>query len=110
MSDKVVNYTDEMVARLHEVYDGEASEAERDAQVAALAQELGKSAASIRAKLGSEGIYVPKTKAPKGKNTVRKAELVAKVAAELDMDVDAAGSLEKVTKAVLVKLIEALKA
>lgn len=110
MSDKVVNYTDEMVARLHEVYDGSADEATRDEQVAALAEELGKSAASIRAKLGSEGIYVAKAKAPSGKNTVRKAELVAVVADKIGMDIDAAGSLEKVTKAVLVKLIGALSA
>ena len=34
MTDKVVNYTDEMVHRLHSGYDGSADEATRDAQVA----------------------------------------------------------------------------
>ena len=108
MVDKVKNYTDEMVARLHEVYDPKASEDERADQVQELAVELGKSAASIRAKLGSEGVYVAKAKAPAGKNTVRKAELVEDIAEKLDMDLDAAGSLEKVTKAVLQRLVSAL--
>ena len=110
MTDKAVNYTDEMVARLHEVYDGEADETVRDEQVAALAQELGKSPASIRAKLANVGIYVPKAKVPAGKNSVRKAELVTKIADKLEMDADAAGSLEKVTKAVLTRLVAKLDA
>ena len=108
MSEKVVNYTDEMVARLHEVYDGTADEEVRDAQVAQLAEELGKSAQSIRAKLTREKLYVPKAKVPAGKNTVRKAALVAAIADELGMDHDAAGSLEKVTKVVLINLVKAL--
>ena len=33
MTEKTVNYTDEMVARILEVYDPEAGPAERDAQV-----------------------------------------------------------------------------
>lgn len=105
-----VNYSDEAVARLAEVYDGEADEAQRDAQVAQLAEELGKSAASIRAKLTREGLYVPKAKAPKGKNTVRKAELVAAIAKLLGEDEDVVGSLEKATKLTLAKVYRALKA
>ena len=57
MTDKTVNYTDEAVARLHEVYDGEATDESKRAQVAQLAQELGKSEGSVRAKLVREGIY-----------------------------------------------------
>lgn len=108
MAEKVINYSPEMVARLHEVYDGEASEDERDVAVAQLAEELGKSAPSVRMKLTNEGIYVAKTKAPAGKNTVRKSELVQKIADAIDMDVDAAGSLEKATKAVLVRILKVL--
>ena len=108
MADKVVNYTDEMVARLHAVYDGEASEAERDAQIVALSEELGRSPASIRAKLTHEGIYVPKAKAPAGKAVVRKATLVAAIAAKLDVAEEVMESLEKANKNVLLRLYNAL--
>ena len=108
MTEKAVNYTDSMVTRLREVYDGSATEVERDAQIVDLANELGRSVPSIRSKLTREGLYVAKSKAPSGKNTVRKAELVAQIADRIEMDVDAAGSLEKVTKAVLNRLITAL--
>ena len=108
MNEKTPNYTEEMVARLHEVYDGNATEEVRKAQVAQLAEELGRSAASVRAKLTREKIYVPLEKAPTGKNTVRKAELVASIAEKIGMDVDAAGSLEKVTKAVLTRVLNAV--
>ena len=40
MTEKQVNYTDEMVATLHAGYDGEASDDERRAQIKALAQEV----------------------------------------------------------------------
>jgi hypothetical protein len=108
MTDKTPNYTDEMVARLHAVYDGEADEATRDEQVGELAEELGKSPASIRAKLTREGIYVPKNKAPAGKASVTKADLIAVIASKLGRDEDVVGSLEKANKVVLSMLVEAL--
>ena len=110
MSEKQVNYTDESVARLNEVYDGNDTEANRDAQVAQLAEELGKSAASVRAKLTREKLYVPKTKAPAGKATVSKAALVQAIADAIDEDVDVIGSLEKATKVTLNKVLKALTA
>jgi len=103
-----VNYTEEMTARLHEVYDGEADVETRDAQVAQLAEELGRSAASIRAKLTREGIYVPKGEAAKGKASVRKADLVSMIANKLSVDEDVVGSLEKATKKSLELVLEAL--
>lgn len=108
MTDKVVNYTDEMTSRLHEVYDGEAVEEVRVAQVAQLADELGKSAASVRAKLTREGLYVPKAKVPAGKVTVRKAQLVTAIAGKLEVDEDIVGSLEKATKNALLRVLAAL--
>ncbi len=108
MSEKVVNYTEEMVARLHEVYDGEADEAIRDEQVAQLSAELDRSPASIRAKLTREGIYVPKAKAPAGKATVRKADIVAAIADQLGVHVEAVESLEKATKVALAHVYKAL--
>ena len=110
MTRKVVNYTDAMVARLHEVYDGNATDEVRRAQVAELAAELGKSEASIRAKLTSEGIYKAYTKVEAGKNTVRKAALVAAIAAQLDVHVEAVESLEKANKVALAMIYKALAA
>lgn len=106
MTDKTVNYTDEMVARLHEGYDGEADEATRDAQVAQLAEELGKSAQSIRAKLTRERLYVPKAKAPAGKATVRKAQIVTAIAKAMEVDEDVVGSLEKANKNTLLRVLK----
>ena len=108
MTVKLVNYTPEMTARLHEVYDPSADEAAREAQIVALSDELGKNVQSIRAKLTSEGIYVPKAKAPAGKNSVRKATLVAAIAAQLDVHVEAVESLEKANKVALALVYKAL--
>ena len=91
MTDKTVNYTDEMVDRLAVVYDGSASDAEKRAQIKALAVELGRSEASIRAKLVREKLYVPFAKVDK-----------------IDVDVDVIGSLEKATKVALNKILGAL--
>jgi len=108
MTEKVVNYTDEAVARLHAVYDGEATDEVRKAQVRQLADELGKNEASVRAKLTREGIYVPLTKVEKGKAGPLKAELVTAIALKLDVDEDVIGSLEKATKVALSKVLAAL--
>ena len=108
MNDKTVNYSDEAVARLIEVYDGTATDEVRKAQVAALAAELGKKEASVRAKLTHLGVYVTLIKAEKGKATVRKAQLVQAIADKIDADVDVVGSLEKATKVALAKVLAAL--
>ena len=108
MTEKTVNYSDEAVARLHEVYDGTATDEVRKAQVRQLADELGKNEASIRAKLTHEGIYVALAKVEKTGTTVRKAELVQAIADKIDADVDVVGSLEKATKVALSKVLAAL--
>ena len=107
MTEKTPNYTEEMVARLHEVYDGNADVEDRDAQVAQLAEELGKSAASIRAKLTREGVYVPKGTST-GKASIKKADLVAEIASKLGVLEDVVGSLEKATKKSLQLISNAL--
>lgn len=109
MTDKAPNYTNEMVARLHEVYDGEASVDERKAQVKSLAEELNRKEASIRAKLTREGVYVPVGPAPKKGLGVTKAQLVTAIAAEMNADEDVIGSLEKATKVALAKVLLALR-
>lgn len=108
MTDKAPNYSDEAVARLNEVYDGSADEATRKEQVAALAEELGKSAASIRAKLTREGLYVPMAKAPAGKASIRKSALVTAIANAVGVDEDVIGSLEKATKVTLAIILKAV--
>jgi hypothetical protein len=106
--EKNVNYTPEMVARLHAGYDVDADEATRVAQIVALGDELGKNVASIRAKLTNEGIYVTLAKAPAGIGVPRKAALVTAIAAKLDVDEDVIGSLEKATKVALTRVLAAL--
>jgi hypothetical protein len=108
MSEQKVNYTEAAVARLHKVYDGEADEATRDEQVKALAEELGKNVQSIRMKLTREGIYVAKAKAPAGKASVSKAQIVTAIAAKLEVTEDVIGSLEKANKVALVRIYNAL--
>ena len=108
MTEKAVNYTNEMVSRMKELYDGEATDEVRKDQVAQLAEELGKSPASIRAKLTREGLYVTLTKAPAGKATIRKAQLVTEIASKLNVDEDVVGSLEKATKNTLIRVLVAL--
>lgn len=110
MNDKTVNYTPAAVAALLAGYDGSADEATRRAQVKALATELGKSEASIRAKLAREGAYVKYAKAPAGKNVIRKAAYVQMIADALNVNVDVVGSLEKATKNTLVRVLDALTA
>lgn len=104
---KVVNYTPEMEARIREVYNGEATEAERKAQVAELAEEFGKKNSSVIGKMVRMGIYVPMSvkKANAGES---KSDLVGEIANFIGVDSDLIGSLEKATKVALVKVRDAL--
>lgn len=104
-----MNYTQEMIDRMKEVYDPKASDEDRDAQVAELAAELDRKEASVRAKLVREGVYVAKTK-PSKNGGVRKADLVQSIADALEVDVDVIGSLEKATKVALTRVIRGLNA
>lgn len=97
-----------MVARLHAVYDSTATEDEREAQITQLSEELNRKVASIRAKLTREGVYVPKAKVASKAPAVRKAQLVTAIAAAMGEDEDVLGSLEKATKATLVRVLAAL--
>jgi len=108
MKEKVKNYSDEQVARLYQVYNPEASELDRMAQVASLVEELEKSQPSVIAKLTREKLYVPKAKAPAGKNPIKKDALVTLIAQLMEVDEDVIGSLEKATKNTLNILVKAL--
>lgn len=108
MSEKQINYTDEMVARLHEVYDGKASDKDRRAQIKTLADELGRSEASVRAKLTNEGIYVKYDKPTPKKGGVKKADLVTAIAKVLNEDEAVLDSLEKATMVALKRVLKGL--
>ena len=103
-----VNYTDEMVARLREVYDPSADEDAREIQILALSEELGKNIRSIRAKLTREGVYVAKAAKAKADKLPTKAELVTQIATALEVQEEAVESLEKATKAALLRIVASL--
>jgi uncharacterized protein (DUF697 family) len=104
MTDKTVNYTDEMVARMKEVYGNAANEAERAEAVEALADEMGKTVRGIRAKLVAEGVYIAKAKTA-GKAGKAKAELVKALAEVLDLDEGVIETIEKANKVALVRIL-----
>jgi acetylglutamate kinase len=96
----VTNYTPEMTAELVTRYlAGETVET--------LAAFAGKTTRSIVAKLSREGVYVAKTKT-KAEVRVKKAELVAQLAARLGVDEDSVGDLEKLTAKTLGLLLDAV--
>ena len=70
------NYTDEMVAEMHSLYEANPTRETVDI----LASKFGKSVRSIIAKLSREGIYVAQPRVTKtGEPVVRKAELVSQI-------------------------------
>ena len=80
------NYTDEMVATMIDQYTATPTRATVDA----LADEFGKTARSIIAKLSREGVYVAQPKTTKsGTPIVRKAEIVARIAGQLGVELEA---------------------
>ena len=96
------NYTESMVAEMHEVY---GSTTTRES-VESLATKFGKSTRSVIAKLSREGIYVPMERKTKtGEPIVRKAELVAQIETHYGSELP---RLVKATKADLIKLSEQL--
>lgn len=96
MTEKTVNYTPEMEARMAEVYVPSAEQAERETQVKELANEFNKSTRSVVAKLTTLGLYVPKVYVTKkNEKPVSKAELVAKLESFVGASLE---SFEKATK------------
>ena len=101
---QVKNYTDEMVATMVDQY----SASPTRATVEALAETFGKSTRSIIAKLSREGVYVAQPKTTKSGNPiVRKAEIVARIAGQLGVELEAP-SLVKASKLDLLMLEDAI--
>ena len=99
------NYTDEQVSYMVKEYQANPT---RDT-VDTLAEELGKNARSVIAKLSREGVYVTQPRVTKrGEPIIKKAELVSEIATILGVDEEQIATLEKATTADLNNLINRL--
>ena len=106
---KATNYTAEMEATLREGYDPKASVEDRNEAVARLADQIGRSVASVRQKLVRMELYVrPEKTAKDGSPIVSKGDLVAEIADACGVPPEEFDSLEKATKRVLNVLVEKL--
>ena len=95
------NYTDEMVAEMHELYTANPTRETVDM----IAENFGKSVRSVIAKLSREGIYVSQPRVTKtGEPVVRKAELVAQLEDKFGIELP---TLVKASKADLQELLNA---
>ena len=98
---KPKNYTDEMVAEMHELYTANPTRETVDMS----AENFGKSVRSVIAKLSREGIYVTQERTTKtGEPVVRKAELVAQLEDKFGIELP---TLVKASKADLQELLNA---
>jgi hypothetical protein len=109
MTDKNVNYTEEMTSAIIARYKLADTDEERAIAVIDCANEYNKTEASIRAKLTAEKVYIkPTRKTKSGKTIVKKAELVSKISKVLDVDSSLMESLEKATKFSLETILNGL--
>lgn len=104
MSKPAINYTEQDVLKLHDLYDGSTDSVEL------LVQVLEKSKRSVIGKLAKEGIYkktgyITKT----GDAPVTKKEMVHDIATVLEMDYEELVGLEKSPKAGLKNLQRGLE-
>ena len=92
MTEKTINYTEAQVLQIVEGYKaGETTEA--------LALKVGKTVKSVVAKLVREGVY--KSTKTQAKARTTKADLINKIAQELELDPQTLESFEKATFAAL---------
>lgn len=104
---KTPNYTLDQTAELVETYRRADTDEMRAKVVNHFAAEWGKTPASVRAKLVSEGAYVAKTyKTKKGEKPVSKEQLVEIIARTMDTAADNLPGLEKATKATLLRIAD----
>ncbi len=101
---KVQNYTPEQTKKIVDAYTAEPTQATVDA----LAEQLGKTARSVVAKLSKEQVYKSKAKEP-GKREMLKSEMVAEIAGFLGRTEEQMESLEKATGPALMAVLQALR-
>ncbi len=95
---KVVNYTAEQTAAIVEAF-------QNGIAIEAIATQVGKSVRSVVAKLSREGAYKAKAKTA-AESRVTKADLIAKIAKQMGVEVTKLESLEKATKEALEALVQ----
>jgi hypothetical protein len=100
MTAKSPNYTEEMTERLHQMYAELGNEG-----IDQICETLGKTPASIRAKLVKDGLYVAPEKQPARKDGPTKKELIREIH-EMGHEVD---GLEGATKEAISWVIDLLK-
>lgn len=108
---KEIQYSKDTDAIMMQVYNPEASQGERDAQVSELADKFGKKEKSIIAKLSKLGVYVKKQRVSKvtGDKPKSKADMVKDISTVLNVSFDKVESLTNATKTALVEIFEAIK-
>ena len=109
MSEKAKDtvYTPEVVESMIARYKAAEDQDARDSVVETVATEVGKTVASVRAKLVREGVYIKKERTAKdGSKIVTKDEMVTALEEKLGLPVGSLDSLEKATKRVI-KVLDA---
>ena len=101
-TEKTPNYTPETVAAMVKAYESANTDEARKSVIESLANNLGKSVASVRMKLVSEGVYrkAEKVKA-EGKSRTTKADVVAEIEEAAGVEAGTFESFEKATMAAL---------
>ena len=102
-------YTSELVASLRDGYSAVAAESyeARTEFVRAWAEDHGFSTRSVVAKLSREGVYIPRPAS--ASTSAKKADIVAAIAATMDVSVESLVGLEKAHKSTLQKILTALR-
>ena len=99
---KAPNYTQEQTEEMVERYTACETEAERLAEVEAIAEDFGKPVRSVRQKLVREKVYIAKVyKTKTGEKPESKENIVADISRALGVDSDTVGSLVKANKSAL---------
>lgn len=106
---KIANYTEEQVKALVEAYVNAGDYDSQQAVIESFHVKLGKTIASIRAKLTREGVYQKKVATRKnGSKVERKAAKVARIAEHSSRSLEFFDSLEKANATVLDELLTML--
>lgn len=103
-------YTEAVVESMVNSYKAAKTDEQRAGAVQEIANELGVKVHSVRAKLVSLGVYIPKSRTAKnGEPVESKAVIVGQIAEALGVEEEVVESLEKATKPVLKMLRKALR-
>ena len=109
-SNNIANYTEEEVLSLAAIYSKATNEEERTIAVTEAVETLGKTKASIIAKLSSLKLYVRPSTSPKSKKPViTKDMMVEQIAEQMQTPSELLPGLEKANKNTLILILKSLK-